>query len=129
MQFRSSVIAMEALRATDESLRDQRFTIMPKKCSTEGTALRLIKAFSCKTFLLHLVYQSIFLRGRTKLPAADRLEDITIASKRVHVERVIGYAKTYKILQGVIPYNLLPLSNRIVYICFMLVNFRNNIVD
>ena len=70
-----------------------------------------------------------FLRGKTKLQETDRLEDFTISSKRVHVERVIGYAKTYKILQGVIPYNLLPLSNKIVYVCFMLVNFRKNIVD
>ena len=69
------------------------------------------------------------LKGRARLHETERLNDFTISSKRIHVEKVIGYAKTYKILQGVIPYSLLPLANKIVFICFMLVNFRKNIVD
>ena len=69
------------------------------------------------------------LKGRARLHETERLNDFTFSSKRIHVERVIGYAKTYKILQGVIPYSLLPLANKIVFICFMLVNFRKNIVD
>lgn len=68
-----------------------------------------------------------FMRGRTRLPQAQRLSDAAVSSKRVHVERIIGYAKTYKIIHGVLPYNLLHLSNKIVFICFMLVNFRKPI--
>ena len=65
-----------------------------------------------------------FMKGKTRLTEAQRLEDIAVSSKRVHVERVIGFAKTFKIIEGVLPFNLLPLSNKIVFLCFMLVNFE-----
>ena len=58
------------------------------------------------------------LKGRARLHETERLNDFTISSKRIHVERVIGYAKTYKILQGVIPYSLLPLANKICFYLF-----------
>lgn len=68
------------------------------------------------------------MRGKTHLSQDQRLNDVAISSQRVHVERVIGYAKTFKLIQGVVPYNLLPLINKIVFVCFLLVNFRRPIV-
>lgn len=69
------------------------------------------------------------MKGMTRLSQPQRLDDFTVSSKRVHVERVIGYAKTFKLIHKVLPYNLLPLSNKIVYICFALLNFRKPIVN
>ena len=68
------------------------------------------------------------MKGRTQLPADVVVEDRKIASKRVHVERVIGLAKHYKILQTKMDHSRTPAGGRIIYVCFALVNFRLNIV-
>ena len=39
-----------------------------------------------------------FLKKRNQFKPSSRLSDKKIASKRVHIERLIGLAKTYKIL-------------------------------
>lgn len=52
-----------------------------------------------------------------------------VASERVHVERVIGLLKTYKILTQPMNRTETLLSSDIVFICAMLVNFRSNIVS
>ena len=55
-----------------------------------------------------------------------------VASKRIHVERVLGLAKTFKsfkIQKYELPISKVPLASRIVFICFSLLNFRNCIVD
>lgn len=52
-----------------------------------------------------------------------------VASKRVHVERVIGMLKTYKILTEPINQTETILSSDIVFICAMLVNFRSSIIS
>lgn len=65
---------------------------------------------------------------------ADQLEPEQLSrskktsSKRIHIERVIGLAKTYKILKF-LSSNLVPLGSRIIFVCFMLANFRDNIMD
>lgn len=51
-----------------------------------------------------------------------------ISSERIHVERVIGLAKTFKILSGKLDSKLVPLAGRIIFVCFMLTNFKNNII-
>lgn len=51
-----------------------------------------------------------------------------LSSNRIHVERIIGLGKTYRILTY-LSSNLVPLGSRIVFVCFMLANFRNNIMD
>ena len=68
------------------------------------------------------------MKGRTQLPSDVVVEDRKIASKRVHVERVIGLAKHYKILQTKMDHSRLPMGGRIIFVCFALVNFRLNIV-
>ena len=69
-----------------------------------------------------------FLRGSNQLPADKVLEDRRIASQRVHVERVIGLAKTYKILHGPLKHMYVPIGGRIIYVCFALCNFKECIV-
>ena len=56
------------------------------------------------------------------------LKDRRIASKRVHIERIIGFAKTYKMLKQPLTATETKLSSRIINICFMLYNFKRNIV-
>ena len=56
------------------------------------------------------------------------MRDRKISSKRVHVERIIGLGKTYKILTHPLNQTETVLSSDISYICFMLVNFRKCIV-
>ena len=68
------------------------------------------------------------MRGLNQLPAEAVVADRRISSKRVHVERVIGLAKTYKILDNEIHHSKTPLGGRIIFVCFVLSNFRSNIV-
>nr|XP_029736119.1 uncharacterized protein LOC115270923 [Aedes albopictus] len=50
-----------------------------------------------------------------------------IASRRIDVERVIGYAKTYKILKQKVKYSLFPMMDMIIKILFKLTNLRRPI--
>lgn len=68
------------------------------------------------------------MRGRNQLPSSILEKDRKIASKRIHAERVIGYAKTFKILSS-ITCDKTEIANRIVHLCFLLTNFRECIVS
>jgi hypothetical protein len=68
------------------------------------------------------------MRGKNQLEPEVVVQDRRIASKRVHVERVIGLAKKYKILANELEHSKMPVGGRIVYVCFVLCNFRRNIV-
>jgi len=69
------------------------------------------------------------MRGRNQLDAQTVVKDRRIASKRIHVERVIGYAKGFKILTRPLCADKLALGSRIAYVCFMLINFKECIVS
>lgn len=51
------------------------------------------------------------------------------SADRIHIERIIGLGKTYKILKGTLTSNLVPLASRIIFVCFMLVNLHQNIME
>ena len=70
-----------------------------------------------------------FFRKKNKLSGKEVLQDRKIASKRVHVERVIGLGKTYKILVNPMTQTETQLSSEIIFICYMLCNFRKGIVS
>jgi DDE superfamily endonuclease len=69
------------------------------------------------------------LRGVTQLPAKTVVKDRRIANKRVHVERLIGFAKTFKILKDELHQAYVPLGGRILFVCFVISNFRQSIVS
>ena len=69
-----------------------------------------------------------FFRKKNRLSSKTVLHDRRFASKRVHVERVIGMAKTFKILTQPLGHTESLLSSDIMFVCFMLVNFRKCIV-
>ena len=54
--------------------------------------------------------------------------DRKIVSQTVHIERIIGLAKTYEILERPLNDTETVLGNRIVYCCFTLCNMRPCIV-
>ena len=69
------------------------------------------------------------LRGVSQLPASTVLKDRRIANKRVHVELVIGLAKTFRILKKELNRSYVPLGGRILFDCFVISNFRQSIVS
>jgi len=69
------------------------------------------------------------MRGLTQLPAEKVVKDRRIASKRVHVERVIGLGKVFKILKDDLHHNYISIGGHIIFVCFALTNFKPGIVD
>jgi hypothetical protein len=69
------------------------------------------------------------LKGKSQLEREEVVHDRRIAAKRIHIERVIGLAKTFKILRNPLPSSKVILGPRINYICFAIVNFRPCIVN
>ena len=70
-----------------------------------------------------------FFRKQNKIHGNTVIRDRKIASKRVHVEREIGLAKTFKILTQPLNRTDSALATRIFTCCFYLCNFRKNIVS
>ncbi|XP_014674876.1 PREDICTED: uncharacterized protein LOC106814989, partial [Priapulus caudatus] len=68
------------------------------------------------------------LEGKSQLNPEDVIFDRRVASKRIHVERVIGLAKTYKILVCPLNQSKKQMGSFIIYVCFLLANFRRSIV-
>lgn len=68
------------------------------------------------------------LAGKLQHKPEIVVKDRRIASKRIHVERVIGLAKQFKILKFDLPNSKLNIGSRIVFVCFMVLNFQNCIV-
>ena len=69
-----------------------------------------------------------FLKKGNKFKPKILARDRKIASKRVHIERIISLAKTYKILTQPMNSSESILSNEIIFICMMLCNFRSCII-
>lgn len=69
-----------------------------------------------------------FFRKKNRMPGSTVLKDRKIASKRVHIERIIGLAKTYKILKEPMNNTESALATQIITVCFWLCNFRKCIV-
>ena len=69
-----------------------------------------------------------FFTKKNRLTGDLVMKDRKIASKRVHVERVIGQAKTYLILKKPLNATETKLATRISTVCFILTNFKTCIV-
>ncbi|XP_041355304.1 uncharacterized protein LOC121372935 [Gigantopelta aegis] len=74
------------------------------------------------------VNTSTMLKGKSQLEPVEVVHDRRIASKRIHIERVIGLGKTFKILKRDLPHTKVVMGERIMFICFSINNFRNCIV-
>ena len=69
-----------------------------------------------------------FFSKKNRMTNKTVLNDRAISSKRVHIERLIGLAKTFKILKAPLNVTETKLSSEITFVCFMLCNFRTRIV-
>ncbi|XP_038047675.1 uncharacterized protein LOC119721789 [Patiria miniata] len=69
-----------------------------------------------------------FFRKKNRMSGKSVLRDRKISSKRVHVERIIGLGKTYKILTQPLNQTEMTLASNIAFVCFMLLNFRKCII-
>lgn len=69
-----------------------------------------------------------FLKKQNRMSGNTVLRNIKISSKRVHVERIIGLTKTFKILMGPLNSTETKLASEIIFVCFTLCNFRKCIV-
>lgn len=70
-----------------------------------------------------------FMRGRTQLSTGDELLTRRIAKLRIHVERVIGQVKNFRILKFVFPNSMHERLNSAWRICALLCNFTNEPLD
>ena len=61
-----------------------------------------------------------FFKKQNKIKSSTVISDRILSSKRVHIERIIGLAKTYKILTNPLNKTETLLSSDIIFICFML---------
>lgn len=104
---------------------------LPQNCDP-GDSIMSDKGFNVQDIFAPFNIQvniPTFLRKKNQLSTRAIINDRKIACKRVHVERVIGLAKTYKILTS--PMNEVEtiLGSRIIFVCFMLGNHRACIVS
>jgi len=65
-----------------------------------------------------------FLKGKSQLDSQEVVHERRISSKQIHIERVIWLSKCFKILKREIPGGKLQLGSRIIYVCFVISNFR-----
>jgi len=69
-----------------------------------------------------------FLKKANRFNPRTLSRDRNIASKRVHIEHHIGLAKTFKILRHPLTLCETALASEVIFVCFMLCNFRSCIV-
>jgi hypothetical protein len=65
-----------------------------------------------------------FMDGGRQFSREEIQRGRSIASLRIHVERVIGRIKNYSILKGTLPISMIRLANNIVSVCAWLTNFQ-----
>ena len=63
-----------------------------------------------------------FTRGKSQMPAKDVDQSRKIAHVRIHVERVIGRLKTFKILNSTIPISQVNLLNDVMIVALVVCN-------
>ena len=104
---------------------------VPSKCDP-GDSIMADKGFDVQDiFALYDVAINIpsFFRKKNQMQSATVSSDRVLASKRVHIERIIGLAKTYKIMSKPLTLSETQLGTDISFVCFTLCNFRNCIIS
>ncbi|XP_056145806.1 uncharacterized protein LOC130121000 [Lampris incognitus] len=96
----------DLLEVNDEMLADRGFTIRDE-LAVRGATLRIPH----------------FTKGKKQLSAQE------VSNERIHIERVIGRWKNFKILTTVIPFTQVDLLNDMVIVCAALTNLCKCIVS
>ena len=69
-----------------------------------------------------------FLRGKSQFSEKENQKTKSVASSRIHIERVIGRIKTFKFLQYTIPSEFFDLLDQIIVICCAVINLHKPII-
>ena len=103
---------------------------LPQMCDP-GDSVMADKGFDVQDlfdqYMVNVNIPTLF-RKKNRMSAGTVLKERKIASKRVHVERIIGLAKTYNILKAPMNNTESAMATEIIKVCFFLCNFRSNIV-
>ena len=75
-----------------------------------------------------LVNTPSMLKGKSQLLPEEVIRDRRVASMRVHVERVIGLAKTFKIIKNDMNHFKAAYGEMLIRVCFLLCNFKPCII-
>jgi hypothetical protein len=67
-------------------------------------------------------------RGKEQMSGSDVVKTKVVANLRIHVERAIERLKRFRILKGVMPITLVPLSDNIIMTCAGLCNLLDPLV-
>ena len=102
---------LEFLDYGDSVLADRGFLIK-EELATRGAVLTI----------------PFFTKGKLQLPASEVAESRKIANVRIHVERVIGRLKKFKILSSIIPISQVDLLNDVMVVISALVNLNRSVV-
>ena len=102
---------LDLLEPMDEVLADRGFLIRDE-LAAYGATLRIPS----------------FTKGKTQLSAQDVDTSRQLSRVRIHVERVIGRWKIFKILQTVIPLSQVDLLDDVVTVCAALTNLCRSVV-
>ena len=103
---------------------------LPHKCDS-GDSVMVDKGFNIQDLFVSTNVEiniPSFFKKKNRLSGTIVMKDRKIASKRVHIERIIGLAKTFKILTQPMNNTESSLASKITTICFALCNFRTCIV-
>ena len=103
---------------------------MPEKCDPKDS-LMADKGFNVQDIFAPFDVQiniPNFFSKKNRMSGDTVLKDRKIASKRVHIERIIGLGKTYKILDRRMNATETKMASKIIFVCYMLCNFKRNIV-
>ena len=100
---------------------------IPEKCDPKDSIM-CDKGFNSRDLFLNYevkVNEPTFLRKKNRFSAKEIEGDQKIASVRVHIERIIGLCRTFRIMKG--PFDAIEskMASQIFMVCFMLCNFRN----
>ena len=96
-----------------------------------GDEIMADKGFTIQDLLIpHGIRLNIppFLQKNKQMAVEDVFLTKKIARLRVHVERVIGRVKDYKILKNTLPATMWDSLSNVVYVCCMLSNFEPPLV-
>ena len=69
-----------------------------------------------------------FTRGKRQLSAMEVHSSRQLARARIHIDRVVGQLKTFRMLQTIVPITQVDLLDDIVIICSVIVNLSKSIV-
>ena len=105
-------------------------TSLPQMCDP-GDEIMADKGFNAEDMFIPYqvsINTPTFFKKKNRMSCQSVLNDRKISSKRVHIERIIGLAKTYKILQEPLSSIESSLATRIINVVFTLCNFRKCII-